>query len=172
MDALPLLGEPTSSTRTIRVYVWFALALVLSIVVATLSLLCKFWISGDEFSLLFLGAPRTPQSRFKAFKQCCMTRLMALGPALMYTAITCFGIGLLDLFWQLYPALSVGIATTCGICGSGPILSYLSEGSLSEVPTPARIRRLWRVVLTACISGIARTGYTQQAGTQAETQFN
>lgn len=45
VEALPVLGEPTSSMHTLRVYGWFTMALSLSILLVAISLLCKYWVT-------------------------------------------------------------------------------------------------------------------------------
>ncbi|KAJ6557374.1 hypothetical protein DFH09DRAFT_544174 [Mycena vulgaris] len=76
-----------------------------------------------------------------------MNGLIASGSLLMYAMVFCFGVGLVDFFWQLYPALSMRIVTTCGIYGSGPLLSSFGQRASFKVPVAFRdswqYARMW-----------------------------
>jgi hypothetical protein len=57
LDAPPLLGDPASSTHVVRVYRWLALSRALSLVLALLSLLCKWCLSANHVRVLVLRMP-------------------------------------------------------------------------------------------------------------------
>lgn len=69
-----------------------------------------------------------------------MDRLIAFGRVLMWCCFGCFGVGLVDFFWQLSPSLGKGIITTCGIYGSVPVLSSFSQRPLCK----SSIRETWQ----------------------------
>ncbi|KAF7365304.1 hypothetical protein MVEN_00402200 [Mycena venus] len=126
MDAVPILGEPTSSIplHVLRVYSWFTLALFISLLLALCSLLCKAWLSLNHPDFILYTTP--DETRFRVSAESLMTRLIASGPGLMYAMTICAGIGFADFFWQLYPAL----VTTGGIYGT----TYVLASSLTTRP--------------------------------------
>jgi hypothetical protein len=65
-----------------------------------------------------------------------MPRLLAAGPVLLWAAAICCGVGLVDFFWQLCPALGLGVATTGGIYrGTLNKLLLIFEGTVDTPPT-------------------------------------
>ncbi|KAJ7459748.1 cytidine deaminase-like protein [Mycena latifolia] len=143
MDVLPVLGQPTSSIHAIRIYGCFAMALLLSILLATVSLLCRYWLTRNHLKLLQFGpqgSGAAPKTKFQAVNKYALNALIASGLFMTYSMFICFGVGLVDFFWQLYPALGAGIVATCGIYGSGPLLSYFGQGPLFKCPMASAVR--------------------------------
>ncbi|KAJ7784683.1 hypothetical protein B0H16DRAFT_1493418 [Mycena metata] len=146
-EALPMLGEPTASLHVMRVYGWFGMALFLSIRMVFVSLLCRHWLIQNNPNLLPLQARRSPgslmqmdQATRKSVTKFIMNRLIAYGSVMLYPTIFCLVVGLIDFFWQLYPAL---VVTVCGIFGGGPVLSSLSR---FKGPTRSIVHQSWRRV--------------------------
>ncbi|KAJ7505426.1 hypothetical protein B0H11DRAFT_421519 [Mycena galericulata] len=170
MEAVPMLGEPTSSIHAIRMYGWFALALSLSIFLVAVSLLCKCWLT-VKLNTLLLGeqsSERYPETKFHVFKKYTLNRLVAFGSILMWCCFGCFGVGCVDFFWQLYPSLGRGIATVCGIYGSGPVLSSFSRRPLctSVVRETWQSARKWTLA-PASLSRTGNTGDLRRAGEES-----
>ncbi|KAJ7043979.1 hypothetical protein C8F04DRAFT_685468 [Mycena alexandri] len=147
-EALPMLGKPTTSLHVMRVYGWFGLALFLSILMAFLSLLCRYWLIQNNPSLLPLQARRSPgplmqrfQAARKSVTKSLMNRLIAFGSVMLYPTIICLIMGLVDFLWQIYPAL---VVTAIGIFGGGPVLS--SSLRRFKGTTPSMLRESWRRV--------------------------
>ncbi|KAJ7095971.1 hypothetical protein B0H15DRAFT_82856 [Mycena belliarum] len=152
MDGLPMLGQPTSSMHAIRIYGWFAVAFLLSILLATVSLLCKYWLTRNHLKLAQSGPQESngvPETRFQAAEKYVMNGLIASGSTILYTMALFFGVGLVDFFWQLYPSFGAGIFATCGLYGSGPILSAFGHEPLYKLPLiSAMARHSWRFART------------------------
>ncbi|KAJ7134450.1 hypothetical protein C8R44DRAFT_425185 [Mycena epipterygia] len=168
MDGLPMLGQPTSSMHVIRIYGWFTVALFLSILLVAISLLCRHWLNLDLLLLGTHGAHRVPETRFRRAKQHVMNCLIAFGSGLMYAMVICFGVGLVDFLWQLYPAFGMGIVTTCGIYGTGPVLSSFGHGPLFKVPMASwQFARAWtRGILRSAGNTVREQGRTGEETTQ------
>ncbi|KAJ7147532.1 hypothetical protein C8R43DRAFT_1195906 [Mycena crocata] len=148
MDALPMLGAPTSSIHVLRVYGWFTSSLLLGILLATISSICKYWLTGNHpNNLPFINRPHSrsaPESRIQGLKTHVMNSLIGCGSVLLSMMTICFGVGLLDFFWQVYPVLVVGSVTACGLYGGGPGLSSLSQGPLSKTHLASLFRNPWQ----------------------------
>ncbi|KAJ7696059.1 hypothetical protein B0H17DRAFT_416651 [Mycena rosella] len=173
MDALPMLGEPTTSIHAaIRTYGCFAIVLVLSILLTAVSLLSKYWLTGNHHRLLQFGPQirGVPESRLQVAKTYAMNGLIALGSFMTYAMVVCFAVGVIDFFWQLYPAVSMGIVTTCGIyrLGSGPLLSF-GQGALFKMPMASALRHAWGWprIWAARGSGGSTNGELERGGEEA-----
>ncbi|KAJ7645464.1 hypothetical protein DFH06DRAFT_1211412 [Mycena polygramma] len=161
MEALPMLGQPTCSTHAIRIYGWFTLAFFLSFLLAFVSLLCKSWMSHNHPSLLFMVEFRSPETRLQRLTKSVANRLIASGPVIMYAMTLCFGVGLVDFFWQLYPTLGMWILTIAVIYGSGPVLASLSQKPF-KVPLPPTVQNSWQVARTWSTGATPRTTDLQE----------
>ncbi|KAJ7366752.1 hypothetical protein DFH08DRAFT_174708 [Mycena albidolilacea] len=137
LDALPMLGDPTtSSMHVVRVYGWFALSRAISLVLALTSLLCKWWLSENHPHVRLMEPREAPETTLQALTKAVMPRLVTAGPVLLWAAAVCCGVGFVDLFWQLCPALSVGVATTGGVYrGALNKLLLMFEGKADTPPT-------------------------------------
>ncbi|KAJ6512172.1 hypothetical protein C8R47DRAFT_1064793 [Mycena vitilis] len=161
MEALPILGQPTSSTHSIRIYGWFTLAFFLSFLLAFVSLLCKSWMSHNHPNLLFMGEPRSHETRLQRLTKSVVDRLIASGPVILYAMTLCFGAGLVDFFWQLYPALGLWIVTALVAYGSGSALASLSQKPF-KASIPPTVQISWQVARTWSTGGTRRTTALQE----------
>ncbi|KAJ7758504.1 hypothetical protein DFH07DRAFT_450959 [Mycena maculata] len=121
----PKMGEPTSVLHGIRMYGWFVMAVVFCMLLVAVSSLCKWWLTVN-------GSDRNPKTKFQVFKKYAVERLVASGPILLRSCFACIAVGLVDFLWQLYPSLGKNVVATCGIYGSGPILSSVGQRPLTK----------------------------------------
>ncbi|KAK7048280.1 hypothetical protein R3P38DRAFT_1857521 [Favolaschia claudopus] len=109
----PTLGPPPFSIDALRVYVWFGLALLTTVGLALLSMVCKSWLSQND--------PSNPRGDTKYLPL--VTLLIASGPRTIYAILIFLGLGFFDFLWQHYPlvadigytGLDRALATQC-IC--------------------------------------------------------
>lgn len=122
------------TSATIRINIFWFLALVLSLVAALLALLVKQWLR-RYMSWTHITRPRDSvtlrQLRYDALEQWQVFRIAGALPLIIQAAVILFLVGVVDLLWSLHTDVAVVITAVTVIClalviGSAALPSIIS----------------------------------------------
>ncbi|KAK0491191.1 hypothetical protein IW261DRAFT_1556343 [Armillaria novae-zelandiae] len=125
-ETYSFLSEPGPPAYAIRINVFLAISLVISITTAVFSLHCKQWMDGYDVDLLLrceaadeletlVHACRIHQYRFQALVHYRFPSIVGMGAMLIYASISCFSIALVDFFWHLYRPIGIMLVGLIGV---------------------------------------------------------
>ncbi|KAK0190777.1 hypothetical protein F5146DRAFT_1045714 [Armillaria mellea] len=149
------LSEPGPPAYAIRINVFLAISLVISITTAVFSLHCKQWMDGYDVSRIaplddletLAHACRIHQYRFQALVRYRFPSIVGMGAMLIYASIACFSIALVDFFWHLYRPIGIMLAGLIGVILSLHIFTSLqpclSSASPFKSPLSYLLVNLW-----------------------------